>query len=206
MVSSKTIFFQLFRLELKQSLQPLPNNNNQFLGSGNDIRIWLDSWCGQPLIPSSCLEFLRTKGIKANIIVSKFIKDDLQDFRHCSNEWIPVLSTTIPLTLATSGTYRYSLIWNQNESRHFTLKDSYNFKTCFLPKLSCGDFILSKDIPPNKSLLVWRIMDGKISTDNLVITRGIYLPSRYGISNSTIESIPHIFFHCRFSNALWSWL
>ncbi|MCH86122.1 ribonuclease H protein, partial [Trifolium medium] len=65
--------------------------------------------------------------------------------------------------------------------------------------------IWSPDIPPSKSLLVWRLMHNKVPTDDNLMLRGCELPSMCSICSKTVESSFHIFFECAYAVKLWSW-
>ncbi|GAU32674.1 hypothetical protein TSUD_218510 [Trifolium subterraneum] len=48
--------------------------------------------------------------------------------------------------------------------------------------------IWNSDIPPSKSLLVWRLMHNKVPTDENLMLRGCYMPSMCSICNNTCKS------------------
>jgi ribonuclease HI len=72
--------------------------------------------------------------------------------------------------------------------------------------LNWAKAIWSPDIPPSKSLLVWRIMHEKVPTDENLMSRGCYIPSMCNLCKTQVETSFHIFFECSFAFKLWCWL
>ncbi|GAU20130.1 hypothetical protein TSUD_351920 [Trifolium subterraneum] len=66
--------------------------------------------------------------------------------------------------------------------------------------------IWTPDIPPSKSLFAWRLMHGKVPTDENLMIRGCCIPSMCNLCNSHEESSFHLFFECAYAIRLWSWL
>ncbi|GAU50480.1 hypothetical protein TSUD_409650 [Trifolium subterraneum] len=68
-------------------------------------------------------------------------------------------------------------VGNGSDNGLLTLKIAYDFKRPHAPFLPWAKSIWSKDIPPTRSLLVWRVMLDKVPTDDKLIERGCNLPS-----------------------------
>ncbi|PNX69042.1 ribonuclease H [Trifolium pratense] len=66
------------------------------------------------------------------------------------------------------------LIWKHNTSGELSMKDAYEFKRSTFPQLTWAKTIWCNEIPPSKSLLVWRLM---LQTDDKLKERGYNLPS-----------------------------
>jgi ribonuclease HI len=98
------------------------------------------------------------------------------------------------------------LLWIHTDSGNLQLKDAYLFKLQQLQELHWAKMIWSPDIPPSKSLFVWRLMHDKVPTDENLLRRGCYLPSMCSFCCKHEESTFHIFFECDFAIKLWSWL
>ncbi|XP_045791752.1 uncharacterized protein LOC123886479 [Trifolium pratense] len=77
------------------------------------------------------------------------------------------------------------------------MKDAYEFKRNKSPQKNWAKTIWCNDIPPSKSLLVWRLMLDKVPTDDKLMERGCCLPSMCSLCNTTFESSFHLFFTCR---------
>jgi hypothetical protein len=86
------------------------------------------------------------------------------------------------------------LLWVHIDDGDLQLMEAYVFINQQFHELNWAKAIWSPDIPPSKSLLVWRIMHEKVSTDENLMSRGCYIPSF------------HIFFDCSFAFKLWCWL
>ncbi|GAU49757.1 hypothetical protein TSUD_301830 [Trifolium subterraneum] len=98
------------------------------------------------------------------------------------------------------------LCWNHTSFGVLTLKDAYEFKRLQLPNLSWTKTVWCKDVPPSRSLLVWRLMHDKIPTDEKLMERGCSLPSLCSLCLSWSENTFHLFFECSFAFTLWCWL
>ncbi|PNX75644.1 ribonuclease H [Trifolium pratense] len=64
------------------------------------------------------------------------------------------------------------LLWKHTDSGDLELKEAYQFKMQQYQDLHWAQIIWSSDIPPSKSLLVWRLMHGKVPTDENLMLRG----------------------------------
>ena len=65
--------------------------------------------------------------------------------------------------------------------------------------------IWSPEIPPSKSLVVWRLMHNKLPSDENLLFRGCYFPSMCSVCKSCSETTYHLFFECAFALNLWAW-
>jgi len=72
--------------------------------------------------------------------------------------------------------------------------------------LQLHTFIWSKDIPPSKSLLAWRLIRDKIPTTEKLQQRGCQLSYMCSICSTHVEASFHLFFECSLSFKLWYWL
>jgi hypothetical protein len=96
------------------------------------------------------------------------------------------------------------LLWKLTDDGDLCLKDAYLFKVQQVQDLSWAKCIWSPDIPPSKALLVWRLMHGKVPTDDNLMVRGCYIPSQCNLCNRHVETSFHIV-ECPFAVRLWSW-
>lgn len=58
----------------------------------------------------------------------------------------------------------------------------------------------------SKSLVVWKLTHNKIFVELRIKSRGISLASVSYLCNLAEESSAHLFFQCKFSRSLWTWL
>jgi hypothetical protein len=70
------------------------------------------------------------------------------------------------------------LVWRPSSFGDLTFKDAYLFNVELGNQLSWAKTIWSIDIPPTKSLLVWRLMHDKTPTDENLMFRGCNLASQ----------------------------
>jgi len=99
-----------------------------------------------------------------------------------------------------------TLVRNHSAKGDLTMQDAYNFKKPHYPKIPWAKCIWSKDIPPSKSLLDWRMMLNKLPTDENLSVRGYNLPSKCSLCFSHVETTHHLFFECSFVVNIWIWL
>ncbi|GAU41845.1 hypothetical protein TSUD_177560 [Trifolium subterraneum] len=86
------------------------------------------------------------------------------------------------------------------------LKAAYQFKMQQFHDLNWAKQIWSIDIPPSKSMFVWRLMNEKVPADENLMMRGCSIPSMCNLCNNHVETSFHIFFECAYAVRLWSWL
>jgi hypothetical protein len=108
---------------------------------------------------------------------------------------------TIPLEASED-----KLVWKNSNNGDLSFKETFEFKYGIGQNITWAKTIWSPDIPPSKSLLVWRLMHNKVPTDDNLMTRGIHSPSMCSSCNSQVESSFHLFFECTFAMKLWNWL
>jgi len=61
------------------------------------------------------------------------------------------------------------------------------------------------DIPPSNSMFMWRLMHENIPTDENLMQRGCYIPSRCSLCLMNSETSFHLFFQCPFVVRIWPW-
>jgi len=98
------------------------------------------------------------------------------------------------------------LLWKHSESGDLQSKEAYCFKNQQYQELQWAKIICCCDIPPSKSLFVWRFMHEKVPTDENLINRGCNIPSTCFLCCANTENSMHLFFQCPYSVRLWSWI
>jgi hypothetical protein len=98
------------------------------------------------------------------------------------------------------------LIWLNSSKGDFTFKDAYLHKAPSGQNIHWAKTIWSPDIPPSKSLTVWRLMHNKLPTDDNLSLRGCFLPSICNCCSNHAETSYHLFFECTYASRLWNWL
>jgi ribonuclease HI len=100
---------------------------------------------------------------------------------------------------------RDQVVWSDTSSGVPTAKDAYGTLSQSLPKLHWGSLIWHKAIQPRKSICTWKILHGKILTDERLQRRGVALPSKCSFCGSAGESWKHLFWSCMVSRMIWRW-
>lgn len=97
------------------------------------------------------------------------------------------------------------LIWVPSSSGELLAKEAFQFMRPRLPSLDWGKLIWSKFIIPRISLHSWKVLRGRVLSEDLLQRRGIVLASRCVLCGRDGESsLPHIFLTCSFVASLWN--
>lgn len=88
----------------------------------------------------------------------------------------------------------YEILWIHTTAGNLNFKDAYIFKAPAGDKLKWANMIWKSSIPPSKSLFVWKLIQYKILTDEILAKRGISLfPSICVLRGCHEENIEHLF-------------
>ncbi|WCJ21899.1 RNA-directed DNA polymerase (reverse transcriptase)-related family protein [Euphorbia peplus] len=93
--------------------------------------------------------------------------------------------------------------WKLSSNGSFNVKDAYNLVRQVYPSVPWHSFIWKEFLPPSRSLVVWKAIHGKLTTEDLLKLKGFQIASRCALCDATEESIDHIFARCRFTIAVW---
>jgi len=187
----------------KNEFNIIKDNSNWLVGNGTQINFWLDSWCGDPLHQVLNVTIDVMSNFSSSL--SDYILNGHWHFPYNLIHLFPTLRSlaaqvTIPLQDKSD-----TLVWKHTSSGMLTLKDAYEYKRHHPPKTLWAKSIWSKDIPPEKSLLAWRIMHDKVPTDDNLMSRGCLIPSMCSLCLSNNESTFHLFFQCPYTINIWKW-
>jgi len=69
-----------------------------------------------------------------------------------------------------------------------------------------GKFIWSSDIPPSKTLVLWKFFHGQFRTNQHIQNKGLHICSMCTLCEKYEESIHHLFFECPNALYIWSWV
>jgi ribonuclease HI len=181
----------------------MTDNSSWLLGNGENINFWLDHWCGAPLVHS----------LDIPLNLHPFLSSTVNQFL-VENHWLipPILVNHYPQLLSFINQVTIpcdpkpdELVWNSSNSGSLSLKDAFLHQAPVGQNVKWTKLLWNISIPPAKSLLVWRLMYNKLSTDENLLVRGCYLPSMCSICGSNAESSSHLFFQCTFATMLWNW-
>ena len=144
------------------------------MGIGENIYFWTDNWLGEPLVdllqidPLFCADFI---GSDADVIVDK--------------GWdIPAEVLAAPGVAARLGSIVLprthlpdSLVWPHSANGKLTAKLASTFLMPVDTIIPWASMIWKTCIPPSHSFIFWRLIHGKIPTDENICTRGCIIVS-----------------------------
>ena len=180
------------------------DNTNWLVGDGQSINCWLDNWCGEILAQSLNINTNQLNNLPRKL--SNFIHNRQWKFPNEILSQFPNLETLAAQINIPNQHNRDTLVWKHTTNGVLSLKDAYKFKKGIFTKVPWAKLIWSADIPPSKSLLVWRLMLDKVPTDDILTIRGCHLPSMCSLCSSCAETSIHLFFECTYALNLWRWL
>lgn len=193
--TSYHIFSSLWS-SIKSEFQVLSSNVSWLVGDGENINFWKDPWCGTPLfislnLPQNTLHSLCEK-------VSDFISNFWRNVPFVQAAY-PNINQIVNQVTLPSPHREDRWVWNLSNSGDLTFKDEFLHKSPHGQASHWANTIWSVDIPPSKSLTAWRLMHGKLPTDENLMTRCCSILS---ICNNCLihsESSFHLFFECLFA-------
>jgi ribonuclease HI len=188
---------------IKDDMHVVLDNSAWLVGKGDNINFWTDCWCGSPLveqlgIPPQTWHLLSSK-------VSDFIMHGNWFIPTQLSYMFPTLHSIVSHVSIPMEETHDKLIWKHTDDGDLSLKQSYDFILPHIQELHWAKLVWNVDIPPSRSLLAWRLMHGKLPTDENLLTRGCALPSMCNFCCKHVETSFHIFFECQFAVKLWSW-
>lgn len=162
------------------------------------------NWCGQTMVSQLNIPVNLHTHLKAK--VSDFIVNGQWNIPFSVLLTFPQVNylaekVTIPFEETAD-----KLIWNSSNNGELSFKQAFEYKYGIGQNMRWAKSLWCPDIPPSKSLLVWRIMHSKVPTDENLLSRGVQLPSKCSSCNASSESAFHLFFECAFALKLWNWL
>jgi len=96
--------------------------------------------------------------------------------------------------------------WILVEFGRFTLKSTRTFLLDPEVPYGWGKFIWSSYIPPSKTLVLWKVFQGRLPTDQHIQNKGIHICSVCTLCEKHEESIQHLFFECSNALRIWNWV
>jgi hypothetical protein len=188
---------------IKDEFEVIRNNSFWLLGNGENINFWNDTWCGLPLVD----QFNIPPQIRPSLssIVSDYILNGHWNLPPQLSLMFNNLDSIVNNVIIPFEPHPDKLLWKLTDSGDLELKQAYSFKLQQYQDLHWAKLIWHPDIPPSKSLVVWRLMHLKMPTDENLMTRGCSLPSMCSLCSSHVESSFHIFFECPYAIKIWLW-
>ncbi|KAL6185106.1 hypothetical protein ACLB2K_041241 [Fragaria x ananassa] len=144
------------------------------------------------------------QGIKD--LVSAFIVDGSWVLLDLLQLHFPALCNKIEqVPLATNASTEDTLIWMPSSIGDLRAKHAYQFLRHPSPSMPWGKSLWSRFILPRMSLHAWKVLKGRIICDELLQRLGVTWVSRCEFCGACTESLQHIFLHCPFTAAIWSY-
>lgn len=189
---------------IKSEFSQIIENSSWLLGNGKKINFWSDSWCGSTIgerlsIPNHILSHLSARVNDLIIGHQWFIPPTLQ-------ELFPQLYLILDQISIPIVPLEDELVWKSTSAGSLSLKEAYLYKVQVGQKIHWAKIIWSPDIPPSKSMMVWRLMHDRLPTDEKMMERGSNMVSMCTNCKTYTESSSHLFLHCPFASKLWNWL
>ena len=188
---------------IKQEFNTIKENTTWLVGNGEKIQFWSDSWCREPILQALNLTQHQIQEYPQRL--SSFIHNHQWNIPDNLHQILPNLRRLFSQVTIPIQQIEDELIWYHNNIGTLTMKDAFEFKQKHFLKKHWAKLMWSKDFPPSKSLMVWRLMMNKLPTDENLITRGCNIPSMCSLCNKQVENSFHLFFEFPYSINIWCW-
>lgn len=180
------------------------SNSIWLIGDGKDVNFWLHNRLSKPIVDMLNIPDFMHNSLATS--VADFIKDGKWNMpedllQKLSDAGIDLAQVPVP-----TYSEKYKLIWRESNSGNLSFKDAYLYFNPPKPHLDRHNIIWNKFIPPSKSLVAWRLLYGRLPTEDELQKRGCTTVSVCCFCYQNQESMEHIFFHCSYARSLWSWL
>ncbi|XP_062028531.1 uncharacterized protein LOC133744441 [Rosa rugosa] len=169
---------------VKRFWAQVQENTRWIIGSGRSVSFWHDNFMGKPLMDffgsHTCMFALKDD------LVADYIHNGAWNFPSLLQFHFPgicKLIDNVPISLVPDMPDK--LIWVPSSSGELTAKEAFHFLRPRLPLRDWGKLIWSKFIIPRISLHSWKVLRGRVLSEDLLQRRGIALASRcvlYGLA------------------------
>jgi len=188
---------------IKEHLATISSNSIWIVGTGVNINLWTDNWLGIRLV--DLLHISPTLHTKLRASVADVIMDDTY-YLPAASLAVPEVASHVAHMVLPTTPLPDALVWLHSPDGKLTSKLSFNFLQPAAVSLPWGAAIWKFCIPPSHSFILWRIMHGKMLTDENLRHRGYIIVSICSLCLGTNETSAHLFLHCSFATNLWLWL
>jgi len=179
-------------------------NSSWLIGDGSLVNFSNDTWCGDPLSGQLHLNHQVARHLTTKVL--DFISDGEWEIPAFLQTYFPTLANLVSHVTISTHQASDRLMWKHSNNGDLPLKEAYGFKSSHSQPAKLAKAIGSTNIPPSKSMVSWRLMYGKIPTDDQLVLRGMSLVSVCNCCFKNQETASHLFFHCNFASQLWNWL
>ena len=188
---------------IKEHMETVSSNLIWIVGTGTNIKLWTDNWLGISLVDLLHIPPFLHKQLRDS--VADVIVDGAVHLPAALLADPAVASRVADIVLPTAPLLD-SLVWLHSSDGKLTSKLALNFLMPASISLPWAALIWKSCIPPSCSFILWRIMHGKMPTDENLRRRGCITVSICNLCISTDESSDHLFLQCPFATNIWCWL
>lgn len=188
---------------IKNEFDTTTEQASWLIGNGESVNFWNDEWCGVSLTSTLNIPVHISQNLQAT--VADFIINGVWSIPQIVQMAFPAINSLVHKVTIPTDAVEDKLVWKNAANGELSLKDAYIFKAHCTQNIGWAKKIWSKDIPPSKSLLCWRLMHNRIPTDDNLVLRGCSLASMCSNCNKYVETSFHLFFECSFAKYLWNW-
>ncbi|XP_019418611.1 PREDICTED: uncharacterized protein LOC109329402 [Lupinus angustifolius] len=186
---------------IKNNWIEVVENSIWLVGDGTKINFWTDNWTGTTMVDSLQIPLNLHSKLKAK--VANFVMDSKWLIPAPMIRTFPTVVSSISHILRHNGLDR--LVWKNSCEGDLHSKIAYDHVSTKQPLIEWCNLIWSPNIPPSQSFITWRLMLGKLPTDENLKLRGLALVSKCNLCNEFQEDMDHLFFNCKFALAIWDW-
>lgn len=94
-------------------------------------------------------------------------------------------------------------MWFNSDSGKLTFKDAYIQSNPTGPMVSWAKLIWKSCIPPSKSFIIWRILQNRMPTDDILKARGCIVVTICSLCGNAAETTDHLFLGYPFAQQIW---
>lgn len=145
-------------------------------------------WVDSPFIQSLNVQTALNLNINLEMQVSKIFVNNSWNISLAWYDFIPFLEDRLEYIYFVENLKDDMLCWNHSANAILDSKETFRFISKHAPIVPWVVSLLNKDIPPSKSLLVWRQHHKKIPTVEQMRMRGFMCVSKCSICNCQEEN------------------
>ena len=186
---------------VKNHISTIIQNTLWIVRTGDRI-MWTDNWLGEPLVNLFNIDPFFHSSFSGK--VSEVI--DNGHWNLPPSLLVPEVTSGLASITLPREQLPDSFVWTHFADGRLTSQHAVSFLRSAAPSLPWADRIWTSCIPPSHSFSYWRLMHGKMPTDENLRNKGCVIVSVCCFCLNSVETSEHLFLHCTFSSDLWAWL
>ena len=188
---------------IKEHLDTISSNSIWIARTGVNINLWTDNWLGIRLV--DLLHISPTLHAKLRASMADVIMDGAY-YLPAAVMAVPEVASRVAHMVLPTAPLPNALVWLHSSDGKLTSKISFNFLLPAAVSLPWAAAIWKSCIPPSHSFILWRIMHGKMPTDENLRRRGCIIVSICSFYLGIDGTSAHLFLHCSIATTIWLWL